>query len=392
MPINYQQIKKQIPHFCELAAEHNQVIHSTAQRLLYTLNQYSDQVGQLIGLVETESASNKSLRCAKPTDEALASVHGLPELDTVATLIAADGSQINPSRHRQVDFCLINVATISLQTGMDVAPVINTESILLDIGELTPDNAPLTEDILALERDIRERAALAHQASKYTPPMVTMTDGPLELFRETSNTARFEKKLAEYIGILSDLSKSRTITVGYVDKPQSDLVNRLIKLIIKNESQTPAQAMRELERIWVSDANLFSELLSSPGDRSAIYCIQSPWSKLFKEELALYFFYLNVSRSETPYLARIEIPAWCTRDPETLNQLHAAIYRQCDIMGPRPYPYILHRAHEIAVVTYEETLELDAMIAVELKRRGIDAGSISNKQSAKDLPSRGRYQ
>ncbi|MGB8252894.1 MAG: hypothetical protein WCF08_06735, partial [Anaerolineaceae bacterium] len=59
---------------------------------------------------------------------------------------------------------------------------------------------------------------------------------------------------------------------------------------------------------------------------------------------------------------------------------------------PRPYPYILHRAHEIAMVSYEETLELDTMIAIELKRRGIDTGSISNKQSAKDLPGRGRYQ
>ncbi|MGB8253079.1 MAG: DNA double-strand break repair nuclease NurA, partial [Anaerolineaceae bacterium] len=333
MPINYQQINNQISHFCELTAEHNQVIQSTTILLLDTLKQYSDQVCKLIGLVDTESTTNKTLRCAKPTNEALASVHSLPALDIVATLIAADGSQINPSRHRQVDFCLINIATISMQTGMDAAPLISTESLLLDIGELTPHNTPLTEDILALERDIRERAALARQAHKYTPPLITITDGPLELFRETSNSTRFEKKLVEYIDILSELSKSRAITVGYVDKPQSDLVNRLLKLIIKNDSQAPAQAIRALEHVWVSDATLFSEVLRSPGDRSAIYCIQSSWSTLFKEDLALYFFYLNVSRSVTPYLARVEIPAWCTRDPEILDQLHAAIYRQCDIMG-----------------------------------------------------------
>ncbi|MGA9398145.1 MAG: hypothetical protein WBV22_07780, partial [Anaerolineaceae bacterium] len=214
MPINYQQINSQISHFCELTAEHNQVIQSTTILLLDTLKQYSDQVGKLIGLVDSESATNKTLRCAKPTGEALASVHNLPALDIVATLIAADGSQINPSRHRQVDFCLINIATISMQTGMDAAPLISTESLLLDIGELTPHNTPLTEDILALERDIRERVALARQAHKYIPPLITITDGPLELFRETSNSTRFEKKLVEYIDILSELSKSRAITVG----------------------------------------------------------------------------------------------------------------------------------------------------------------------------------
>jgi hypothetical protein len=60
-------------------------------------------------------------------------------------------------------------------------------------------------------------------------------------------------------------------------------------------------------------------------------------------------------------------------------------------MGTRPYPYILHRAHELAVVTFEETSQLENMLAGELQARGMDAGVKSNKQSAKDLPGRGRY-
>ena len=52
------------------------------------------------------------------------------------TLIAADGSQINPSRHRQVDFSLINVATICMQIGVDTAPIFETESTLLDDYDL----------------------------------------------------------------------------------------------------------------------------------------------------------------------------------------------------------------------------------------------------------------
>ncbi len=392
MPINYQQIHGQIARFCDQVAEHKKVVRSTVQLLLDTLNRYSDQVDALVGLVEAESDINKSLRCALPADESLTSIHHLPESDTIITIIASDGSQINPSRHRQVDFCLINVATISLRTGVDAAPIINTESILLDVGELSPDNTPITEELLALERDIHERAALASQVRRHTPPMVSLTDGPLELFREINISARFEKKLVEYIDILSDLNNSQAATAGFVDKPHSDLVNRLLKLIIKKESQTGVRDINEITRVWVSDANLYSALLVTPGDRSAIYRIQSPWSKQYKEDLALCFFYLNVSRSETPYLARVEIPAWCARNPDMLDQLHTTIYRQCNIMNPRPYPYILHRAHEIAMVTHEESLDLDAKIAVELKRRGIESELISNKQSAKDLPGRGRYQ
>jgi hypothetical protein len=69
-----------------------------------------------------------------------------------------------------------------------------------------------------------------------------------------------------------------------------------------------------------------------------------------------------------------------------------AIFNQCSIMSPRPYPYILHRAHELAIISYAETFELDTKIATELMRRGVNMGSISNKQSAKDLPGRGRRQ
>ncbi len=375
-----------------MTEERTRTIRVISRHLRDILNQYNDRLEEIIGSVESESTTNKSLRCAKPINEALSSVHGLPKMEPTITLLAADGSQINPSRHRQVDFCLINVATISLQAGMDIAPMIDTESILLDVGQLTPDNTPLTEDLLALERDIRERAALLAHARKFSPPPVTLSDGPLELFREISNSARFDRKLTEYIDVLSGLRNNQTITAGYIDKPRSDLVNRLIKLIIKMDSQNTTRTINELEHVWVSDATLFSELLITPGDRSAIYCIQSPYSKHFTEDLALCFFYLNVSHSNTPCLSRVEIPAWCARNPDYLNQLHAAIFRQCDIMGPRPYPYILHRAHELAVITYVETLELDAKISSELMRRGVDSGSISNKQSAKDLPGRGRHQ
>jgi hypothetical protein len=59
-------------------------------------------------------------------------------------------------------------------------------------------------------------------------------------------------------------------------------------------------------------------------------------------------------------------------------------------MGARPYPYILHRAHEIAVVKFEEKQQVEQMLELELRRAGGELGSPSNKQSAKDLPGKTR--
>jgi len=68
-----------------------------------------------------------------------------------------------------------------------------------------------------------------------------------------------------------------------------------------------------------------------------------------------------------------------------IDQLQAVLVEQAQIMGSQPYPYILHRAHEIAVVTYEERRQVEELLAGELIRRGLPAGEVSRKQFAKDI-------
>ncbi len=75
-----------------------------------------------------------------------------------------------------------------------------------------------------------------------------------------------------------------------------------------------------------------------------------------------------------------------------VDLLHFALIGQCSQMGSRPYPYALHRSHEIAVVSYEEKRQLTNMILLELRRLGINTEDISNKQYAKELAGRTRYQ
>jgi hypothetical protein len=87
---------------------------------------------------------------------------------------------------------------------------------------------------------------------------------------------------------------------------------------------------------------------------------------------------------------RVEIPRWVAGDRSALDLLHAVLVDQCRIMGSRPYPYLLHRAHETAVVHMEEKTQIEQLLSLELRRNEVEVDDPSNKQSAKDLPGRTR--
>ncbi len=71
--------------------------------------------------------------------------------------------------------------------------------------------------------------------------------------------------------------------------------------------------------------------------------------------------------------------------PGMLDDLHSILLQQCRVLGNRPYPYLLHRAHEAALVTWQDRQQVAAMIEMELRSRGVDVGEASQKQALKDL-------
>jgi hypothetical protein len=141
----------------------------------------------------------------------------------------------------------------------------------------------------------------------------------------------------------------------------------------------------------VTDIALYRDILES-GERSPVFALQSQSAKSYEGPLALHFFYLNVGQPGRPYLARVDIPAWVAENPESLDILHAALIDQCRVMGVRPYPYLLHRAHETAVVKLQEKEQVTLMIAQELRERGLTVGGRSSKQSAKQAGGRARHE
>ena len=389
MPVNLLDIQRKLKDFSAQANAHQQAITHRHQELLNLMEGYANRLGELREIVDRAASRVPNLRCAVPRDEALDLVVPKPVLPRKATVLAADGSQINPSRHARVAFCVINVGVVKMELDSGRAPEIHRQSHLLDYDALfQPGGWMISEGMVALKRDLREREALVEFAGELEPPAISMTDGPLELFQEPQESEEYNRTLDRYLEVLGRLHSLGLMTIGYVDKPGSDLVGRLLELAQISDDDLRDYQHQGRRFAGVSDVLLFQDLLRSPGDRSAFFMIYSKTALRFGKDLLPHFFYLNVGQPGKPHLARVEIPGWVANDPEKVGLLQAVLTEQAAILGTRPYPYILHRAHEVAVVTMPEHQHVEEMIVAEFSRRGIPLGEKSYKQFHKDLDTR----
>lgn len=388
MPLDFLSVKQQIR---TLAAEapgqlrHLDILRRHAAELL---SAYSAKGAELRAKVEQAAAEDSFLRSAKPTDEPLTAAFALPATPSSATILAADGSQISPSRHEAINYFLINLGAIQLAPATGETPDMFTRSEL-HVSEYDPSGA-YSEDMVAQARDKSERILLAELAAKAPKPVFTLTDGPLELWggrsRDPNELDSFAKHLEEYLTALRALRTIGAATAGYVDKPRADLVVRALEVAATPQDQL-ANIRHSRPLRGVTDYVLFAHALA-PGARSALFALQSQLSPKYEDGLALHFFYLNVGSERTPWLARVEVPAWVAENRAMLDGLHALLVAQCAVMGILSYPYALHRAHEIALVSREEKDQVTQMLLAEWRAQGLTVGTLSHKQAIKDLPGR----
>ena len=386
MPVNLIDIQRKLHDFSAQAMARKQKIATRQKEVSDLIEGYAGRLDELKARVNRAADVVRHLRCAVPVSEPLDTVVPSPELPDTFTILAADGSQINPSRHARVEFCVINVGVVKMVRGSGETPEIFTQSQLLDYNALfLSGGGMISEGMVALKRDLREREALAELAGDCTLPAISMTDGPLELYREPQESQAFSRTLDRYLDVLSQLREKQLMTLGYVDKPGSDLIGRLLELVQLSDDDLAAYSQRQRRFAGVSDIHLLADLLTNPGDRSAVFGIYSETALNFRGDLALHFFYLNVGQPGKPHLARVEVPAWVARDPELVGILQAVLLEQSSIMGSRPYPYVLHRSHEVAIVSMDEHTHVEDMIVAEFERRGIAIDEKSYKQFHKDL-------
>jgi hypothetical protein len=387
MALNFQQVFEKIREIglgARLRQETQDGLRKKARSLLAG---WADKPAELRDKLERTRQSDPSVRCAIPLDERLDASFPAPANQPPATLLAADGSQILPDRHAALQYSLVNVGAIAIRPGSGGTPEVFTDSHLLFGDDLFTETGAVTGEAIEQQRDIAERRKLLELAPDYPAPVLALTDGPVELWgAKGGGEDEYRRNLEIHKSVLSQLQARGVTVVGYVDKPGADLVIRTLE-IAQLSTEAEFKDIRKLHSLrGVTDRWLYGFLPG--GHRSAVFGLQSGSRAHYSGDLALHFFYLNVGDTRHPWLVRVEIPKWVADDEEKLNLLHAALLEQCRIMGARPYPYILHRAHEIAVVKFEEKAQVEQMLELELRQAGSEMDTESNKQSAKNLKGR----
>ena len=386
MPANPQQLHASIHEIGSRLSALGEATRASQADALRLLREAAAAPDRLISAINVAAQADPNLRCAVPHQEDFSAGYPCPPGAGAPALLAVDGSQIFADRHEQVMFALINIGSVIIEPGSGRAPEIRVDSRLLHGDDLfAADGRLLSDGDMALLRDAAERRQLLANAPA-VPGLVALGDGPLELWgaKDASDPGAFERALRAYLEDLRLLQRRGSTVAGYVDKPAADLVVRMLEVSQRQTTTAGGpKSIRPLRR--VSDRWLFGRLLA-PGQRSAIFALQSSSRLRYSDDLAIHFFYLNVGNDIYPALARVEIPRWVAQEHRRIDALHRVLLDQCALMSARPYPYILHRAHETARVSMQEHEQIKLRLLLEMREHGLEPETVSGKSSAKSVP------
>lgn len=323
---------------------------------------------------------------AAPAGEPLDACFPPPPMPPQATVIATDGSQIHPDRHGLALYFLVNVGAIVYRHGSAERPDTHTESTLYyrESDLFTDQGLLISAGEVNVKRDMAEVALLAQLAPAYCrpdTPLISLIDGQLTLRIIDLPANQQETRRNEYIARLNELQTHGAIIAAYIDRPRGSAVLALLHLAGLEPGQITEDVLRNSPFRMLTDPDLFADL--PPGHRTAIFNQRAKGNIDYaRDGHAVHFFYLNTGPADAPNVVRVEIPGWVAKNPQKLNALHAVLLKQAAITAG--YPYVLARAHELAIIAPDEREALETMLAVSLRRNGVPVG-VSRKQANKDL-------
>ncbi|MCB9455831.1 MAG: DNA double-strand break repair nuclease NurA [Anaerolineaceae bacterium] len=309
------------------------------------------------------------------------------------TVIAADGSQIYPNEQSPFHYFLINTGLFVYHHGSDETPLQLTIPQLFFHKEHVHDKSgrlirSRTVDARRTVTEMQQLGKLAWELRDQPRPLIALYDNHL-MFSVNADITGHEFLMNDYQGALVHLYDTGALLAGYVDNPtRSRVVIRLLYLLSLTDAEvyrTDLSTGGDLEGL--RDIHLFDMILK-PGERSALMVQNSPRNLKFRqrgESYEIAYFYLKVSTGYQSSIARVDIPMWVARDKTAVTELHGLLIEQCRMQGRNPYPYALTRADELAVVTSRDKAKLDEMIALELRRKGLDPHPFSAKSWGKEL-------
>lgn len=343
---------------------------------------------------------DSSWRGAEPLSDRLDAVRSLDDAPEPATLLASDGSQIYPDPHGVALYFLLNVGAMVLRQGSGEAPTTVTHSrVYFDERDLYDDAERLIEtDQVNARRDLWELRLLAELATDERSMLggdldrllVAVGDGPLLLWMPQRLTDTQQARRVEEFGReLGALRQVQAAPLGYVDRPRSANVLRLLQLADLPLEQITTQQLRANPFRGLSDRLLFRSLLG-PGWRTGWFSATSEINKTYAGQgHRICFCYLNVATeegSDKARVVRVEAPEWLVDDEKRVDAALAAVWADSKLTG---YPYVLARAHELAVVSKHERGAFEQMLRVEMMRQQLPVEE-SAKQQQKDSLGRNR--
>jgi hypothetical protein len=322
---------------------------------------------------------------AIPTGDSLARTFPPPNLDTPLHILGADGSQIPPDRHAAALYYLINIGSLRYTAGSGEAPIARSAPSLhagreeLYLG----DGRVIGTEIVHARRDVAEMAELARLAEGCQPdPSLALLDNGLILWialqEQGQPRQEVDRLLQAYLDQLDRVRSAGAALAGIIDRPRHANVLTLLHLLNLPVDSVNADQLQASPYLGLTDRSLFARVLDE-GERSAVFEYASIDARFQKAGHTLAFFYFRPIGSSEPM--RVEIPMWVADSVDLMERVHAGLIEQGRTTGG--FPYVLARAHELAVVSRAERQAVDGLFEGTLLRRGVHRER-SSKQTAKD--------
>lgn len=281
----------------------------------------------------------------------LSALHGTLGVSTSGSdycVAATDSSFIAPDKHRGSYSHLINVGRVMIRYGED--PAAELDSV--------PTHYPATEEdaeeemsgrTLQTECALRELRELYEWSAQYRP-RVALVDGSLmQLTLVLSKEEGVRRLVGEYFETIEAFRKIGVPVVGYISRPESQMVMRAVRMLGCDKS-TPCEKRPDepcsCRPLWsINDGELFRHLLDA-GQRSAVF--EPRFSYMEGQGIPAGFEEMVFTYMGTEYeSARLEFPAWVWED-ELLERVMSVILHQCKL--GQGYPIALSRAHQFAAL------------------------------------------
>jgi hypothetical protein len=302
---------------------------------------------------QRESLPRPPWLAADCKDTPPATVYALPPgIPETYTALATDGSQIPLDRHAVATCYLLNVGEIVLHYGTGERPQLTSQATLhyrdeeLYVSEGPGDPVPLSDKIIANRRLLAESAALAALIEAHKDRYaVALVDDPLIVWTPQGESEAEQRRIIDgFCQMLAAGQAAGTPVAGYISRPgHRDVVGALrLTLCEPGCAHDPTGLCAKLAQL--TDAQLFRQLLPTPGDRSHVFGSRARSLDLYPDEQRVAFFYLNAGSE----IARVEIPQWVAEDAELTERVHCLCFDQS--RKGQGYPIALSEAHERAVV------------------------------------------